>query len=336
MVDIASVPTFPVVDEWSPGVHMLQNGWRPTGGPVNPGADEGLLNLPLQELANRTVNLKTRVDKLVTTAGSLVTVGPGGNYATINAALAALSQMRPAYVPGGFNTELRLLNGYTMAEQVLVNAVNLGWISITSEAVQVPIDRAYLTTNFAGAYPAFGASYGGFLPAIATQFLMMSTGASAGRHGLFLYSGGGARVEANGCGVRSAGGCGMLLQTGSICDANGSDFRGAGDHGAQVMGGSRLAVEGGNLSGAAQACLMVTNGSNAHALGTNCSGGGAQGVQATRGGIVNARGANARRGASDAATDISVLEGGIIVAVGGTGGTSQAVQTPTANGIIFK
>lgn len=336
MVDVASAPTFPEVDEWSPGVHMLQNGWRPTGGPVNPGADQGLLNWPLQELVNRSLNLKTRVDRLVTKAGALVTVGPGGNYTTINDALSALSEMRPAYVPGGFITELRLLNGFTMAEQVLVNAVNLGWISITSEAVQVPIDRSRLITSFNGAFPAFGASYGGFLPAIATQFLMMSTGASAGRHGIYLHSGGGARVESNGCGVRSAGGCGILLQTGSTCDANGADFRGAGEHGAHVMGGSRFAIESGNISGATLSGLTVTNGSSAHALNANCSAAGVNGLQATRGGVVNARGANARRGASDATSDFGAFEGGILVAVGGTGGTSQAVNTPTANGIIFK
>ena len=85
----------------------------------------------------RTRILRDRVDALMVKAGSLTTVGPGGDFGNLTDALAYLSERRPAYAPGGFITEVRLLTGYQMAEQVLVSGANLGWLTITSEAAEV-------------------------------------------------------------------------------------------------------------------------------------------------------------------------------------------------------
>ena len=193
MVDTTNVIRLPETGAWE-GVPRLENGWRPTGGAVNPGADEGLLNWPLQVLAARDRVLKDRVDLLSQRADVEVTVGAGGQFATINEALAHLSERRPGYVSGGFQARVRLRPGFVMREQVAVSGVNLGWIRLVSSDAEVQIDRSYLTANIGGRYPAFSARSGGQLPVIDTLFSMMSTGAAAGRDGIFVFDGGAVTV----------------------------------------------------------------------------------------------------------------------------------------------
>lgn len=328
---MANLPEVPI---WAP-VYQLEQTDQVLGGLPDRLSGAGKSNWPLQDLGNRTAYLKEALEFLSLTATETVTVGPGGNHATINAALAELSERRPVYQVGGFRTEVRLLNGFTMAEQVIVRGVNLGWIDIIAEAGEVFIDRTYLNTEFQGAYPAFAASFGGYLPGIACQFTMTATGTAAGRHGIFLYGGGGARVG-GGAGVRNAGGHGLLMQTGSVCDANGANFSAAGDSGATVMGSSRLTIEGGNLANANNVGLNAVNAANVHAMDALCNGASQYGIRATRGATINARAANARRGAGDSSADISVAEGGWIAAHSSIGGASQALNTITASGIIQK
>lgn len=334
MVDAANVPRFVENDAWANTIPMLQNGWRPTGGQVNPATDEGLLNWPLRELTNRTRYLRARIDQLALKAGTLVTVGAGGSYATINAALSGLSERRPGYTPGGFSTEVRLLAGFTMAEQVLVRGVNLGWINITSVAAEVLIDRAYLVTEFQGVYPAFGVADGGTLPVIGALFSMTGTGAAANRIGVFGDTGGVISINA-GAGVKNAGADGLRLQTAAAVAANGAIFSGAGGAAASLAGGTRATLQSADLRNA-QYGITAGNGAMVHASLANCSGASIQGITASSGAIINAYGANARKGASDSSSDFLVASGGIITATTGTGGTSTAANTVTANGIIFK
>lgn len=154
MVDLLTVNALAEnAAEWPETIPQLENGWYPTGGTVDPANDGGLMNWQAQLLAIRSRQNKDRIDRLMVRAGSQVTVGPGGDYATINAALGDLSEMRPAYAPGGFVTELRLLNGYQMAEQVLISGINMGWITISSQASEVIISRGALSTLFGTCYP---------------------------------------------------------------------------------------------------------------------------------------------------------------------------------------
>jgi hypothetical protein len=334
MVDAASVPRFTETDEYPDTIPMLQNGWPPTGGPVNVLSDQGLLNWPLQLLTNRTHNLDNRLNEMALTAGSLVTIGPGGDYGTINLALADLSGRRPAYAPGGFTTTLRLLSGFVMAEQVLLSAVNLGWLTISSEDAEVFIDRAYLNTEFGSGYPAFGASGGGVIPQIDAQFVMMATGPAEGRFGIHAFNGAGGRVISGG--VRNCGSHGIMLQTSGTLDANNSDFSNAGGCGLYALGGTRASVQSAVLSGAGQDGIASSSAATVHATTADCSGAAGRGIFATRGGTVNARGALARIGAADSTSDFVVSEGGTITANGGTGGTSISPNTVTGSGIIFK
>ena len=60
----------------------------------------------------------------------IVTVGPGGQFSTINSAITFLSNFKTTYQRQGITATIRLLDGFVMREQVLVNDVDLGWIRI--------------------------------------------------------------------------------------------------------------------------------------------------------------------------------------------------------------
>lgn len=335
MVDLTSVQALPETGDWPETIPRQENGWRQTGGAVNPALDQGLANWQARELATRTRILKGRLDLLGVRAASLVTVGTGGDFATINAALVALSERRPAYVAGGFTTELRLLAGFVMREQVLVKSINLGWITITSVDAEVQIDRAYLVTvSEGGMYPAFSASDGGVLPTIGVLFSMMVTGAAANRVGIHLYATGAATVLA-GKGVRGAGYAGARLNTAARLAANGAVFSGSGAVNVQIHGGSSASLASADLRSSGGIGLDVTNCSQVNAVQAqfaSC----VQGIVASRGSTVNAVEATARCGSADAVTDIAVASGATISAIGATGGVSQTVNTLTASGMIFR
>lgn len=337
MVDVAAVKYLPEDGGWGDGIPRIENGWRPTGGAVAPAADGGIANWQAQVLGVRAKILKDRVDLLSLRAAVEVTVGAGGQFATINEALAYLSERRPAYINGGFTATIRLLGGFVMREQVIVSGVNLGWIRIASADAEVQIDRAHLVTDSGdGFYPAFCARGGGFLPSIGALFTMMATGAATNRDGLVVYGGGGATVLGGG-GVKSAGRHGAYAYQGGTIAANGANFSAAGDTGVVAHGGTRVTFNNGVARGCVQTGISAAHAGTVHASGADASLCGVAGVRATQGASVSFLGGNARKSAgSDAATDISVLLGGIIAAGDATGGTNVTPNTVTANGIIFK
>lgn len=334
MVDVSAVTRLPETGIWE-GVPRLENGWRPTGGAVNPGGDEGLLNWPAQVLAARTKILKDRVDLLSQRADIEVTVGPGGQFATINEALAQLSERRPGYTQGGFMARVRLRPGFVMREQVSVVGANLGWIRLVASDAEVQIDRAYLTRAVGSRYPVFSAGAGGQLPSIEVSFTMMATGVATARDGVFVSDGGGVSI-ARGCGVKAAGGHGILATSGAVVSANESDFRNAAAYGASIQGGSRASLQSAIFSGCARG-IDAGNGSSVHAGAANCSGASEYGIFAQAGAVVNATGANSQRNPTETGpADIVVQKGSTINAVDTAGGTSVTPNTVSAAGIIFK
>lgn len=338
MVDLTTVRPLPEGDVWPATIPTIENGWRVTAGDIDIPADSGIANWQARELATRTAILKSRVDGLLLTGASLTTVGPGGDYATINAALSVLSQRGPSYAPGGFSTELRLLAGYTMAEQVLVSGLNLGWLTLTSEATEVVIVRGALATQFGSCFPAFGALHGGTLPRIEALFVMDGTGSAVDRNGVYVANNGNASVGAA-AGVRTAGQHGIRTETGGQVSANGSNFSGALGSCVYATGGTRVAVQTANLSNAGDAALFATNGAVVHADQCAATGANNYGVRSVRGATVNAYLVNARRNGpagADTTSDLSIQDGGTIVATGATGGVSTPVNTLSANGVIYR
>lgn len=103
------------------------------------------------------------------------TVGPTGDYPTINEALTAVSEIfGPVYRLGGVIIELKLQAGFVMREQVLLGGgIDLGWVRITATDPSVTIDPAYITQALSEAddsYPAFGALDNSTLPVIGCLF----------------------------------------------------------------------------------------------------------------------------------------------------------------------
>jgi hypothetical protein len=264
---------------------------------VNSGTPEGLQWAP--------GGAKTELASDIT-----VTVGTGGNYATINDALASLVALYyPVYLTTGSvpQATINLLSGFVMAEQVLVEGVDLSWITITGVDAETMITRSALTRSFVGHYPAFGALRG-TLPSISQLFNMDISGVATNKHGVYCSFG---RCNINAeCGVKNAGSFGILATNGSTINAQSANASGAGEFG-----------------------IGATNGSTVNAHSADASGAGAYGIGATNGGTVNAHGANA----SEAGTyGIYVDNGSIINASNATGTLSQTANTVTSNGIIFQ
>ena len=335
MVDLASVQYLPENDSWPQQIPRLEDGWWPTGGAVDPANDGGLMNWQAQLLAHRTAYLYQRHRERQIAAGLVLTVGPGGQYASLNKALAVLSLMSPRLQPAPVTATVRLLAGYEMAEQVIVRGLQLGWVTIVSDNPTVLIRRAALVQAVDEHYPAFAAVNGGALPQIAVRFSMTTEGASAMRHGIYCAYGGSVQVAA-GCGVQSAGSYGALSLQGGSVSAEGADFRNAGVDCIRATRGGLVAVMGATLTGAGETAVFCHRGAVVDCNGANLTGAGMRGIYCGSAGRVNAQSASARRGASNDTTDIVVENGGWIAAVASVGGTNIALNTLTVNGVILR
>lgn len=105
----------------------------------------------------------------------IVTVGAGGDFATINEAIAYLSTIYPPYKPSGINYEVKILDGTIINEQIWVERVDLSYITITSDnadnTVQVDVTGwTGVTHDTRGNRPFFSAEYGARLPCIKCLF----------------------------------------------------------------------------------------------------------------------------------------------------------------------
>jgi hypothetical protein len=160
-------------------------------------------------------------------ADLVVTVGTGGNYATINEAIAYLSKRKLKYAKTGLKAEILLKSGFVMTEQVYVKNVNLGFITISSEDAEVSInasgfvenvtETAYGASGFAlGSSAAFTGYGNATIPVINVLFNFNQTGISGRTNGIFLVYGANGRV------------------------ARGKGFKNGLSNGYSVMEGSRL------------------------------------------------------------------------------------------------
>lgn len=84
MVNLATVNYLPELQQYEAQIPRLEDGWWPTGGAVNPGADSGLMNWQASLLANRTAFLKKVIDDAGLGAAAVPLV-------TLNAAAARLT-----------------------------------------------------------------------------------------------------------------------------------------------------------------------------------------------------------------------------------------------------
>ena len=306
-------------------------------------AEEGTISTKAMSPLRVAQAIDKRLNDRVLGSPITITVGLGGDVATIGEALARLSPIVPAISAGAIVATVRLLAGFQMAEQVFVRGINMGWVRIISDEPSIPIRRAFLsiaaTVHEAGGsivkYPAFCGLGGGVLPAIATKFVMTAEGASVDRVGIMLADASSAVVE-SGCGVESSGYEGALVMTGGVLSADGASFKGAAGIGVTATRNALASMRQADLSNCGSYGIICRRGAAADAEEAIVTGAGVRGVWVQSSGRLNINGANCRRGVSDAATDIAVTAGGLISAVGATGGTSITPNTVTASGIIHK
>lgn len=266
-----------------------------------------------------------------------VTVGPGGDYSTINAALEYLSKYQPIYKSAGITATINLLPGFVMAEQVLVRGLDMGWVTITGDDAETIIDHTVLTTDFTTAdygfdsFPAFGVSKGGMLPRIGQLFRFSVAGVGGNKHGIMAI--GASRADIlNGCGVEDAGREGIYACNASAINAIGAIATGAFD-GIFAKGSSNIYAANADASGSSNNGIYASGGafiSAENALATDCGG---VGVFANRGSFIDAYTVNATGAGS---YGISVANGSIVAASNASGTLIKAANTLTSVGIIFQ
>jgi hypothetical protein len=219
-------------------------------------------------------------------ASLTVTVGSGGDYATINAALAYLSQFIPAYKNTYVRATVNQLSGFVMAEQVLVSGVDFGWVSLSSVDAEVTIDHTALTiVDGAGGYPAFGVRDGGTLPKINTLY-RFSAGAVPGdnKNGIYCVRGGYVDINA-GKGVADAGTYGLFVNGSGEAFCDGANFSGAGTTGVYALVGSIAVVGAVDVSNAGTYGIH-SGGAYVYATGADTSGAGTAGTFVEGGGVL--------------------------------------------------
>lgn len=101
-----------------------------------------------------------------------VTVGAGGDYASISAALVALGRKHKAFANGGFTATVRLLAGFTLTEQLKFENVDLGFITLISDDAEVPVPSENIPSG-QGTFYAVGRAV---LPKIGCFFRYVATG----------------------------------------------------------------------------------------------------------------------------------------------------------------
>jgi len=312
---------------------------------ANSGVSEGLMWGPAGARQELTSNMT-------------VTVGSTGDFNTINEALENIVALYyPKYISHGNcpRVTIRLLQGFVMAEQVLVRSLDLSWITITGDDEETIIDRSALYTYFAAGYPAFAAETGGFLPVIEQLFSMNAEGNSTNRHGISIYNNSQAYI-AQGCGVKNAGGNGLYVINNSTVEAAGANFSNAGlsgiyasdessvnapnidvsnatEHGITAWRSSIINASEANASNAGQNGIYAYAGSIINAGSANASGAGSYGIYANRGSIINASSVDASEADN---YGFMVYMGSIINATDNAVGTlNQAPNEATSQGIIF-
>lgn len=233
-----------------------------------------------------------------------VTVGPGGQYSTINEALGVLStRVARRYQAASVRGVVRLLTGFVMAEQVIVrDGMDLGWIEIISNAAgEVTVTRAAITTVLSDERkPIFGAIGSARLPVVNCRFLL-GAGAETNVDGIACF--GGARALLGpGVGMRSFsrnlgayyGSEINLRLPGITLDATSPpayrpNFSGAASAGAYVTFNSRIGVPYGNFDGSGNHGVLVIWGSHADLYRATALNAGSHGLHARDGSSANAR-----------------------------------------------
>jgi len=146
-----------------------------------------------------------------------VTVGSGGDYATITEAITALSEFTPIYKKGGIWGRIELKTGFIIDEELHFDSVDLGWIVIDSEQGMIPhtLRSAAIVTDFdsEGRGCFFGARNNATSPLINFAFKFDTPNSGPQKHGIYALWG--ASINIFETKVLDAGGTAIGAHSGS-------------------------------------------------------------------------------------------------------------------------
>ena len=265
---------------------------------------------------------------IVTQSDQVLTVGPGGQFATLNAALYTASKVARAAM--GRRLDIRLLPGFVMEEQVYIECIDLAWVRIVSDDAVVPIRRSALTTTRYADYPAFCGAYGAKFPRISALFEMDDSGAGIGRTGFLIADASSIYLDP-GAGALNCPMRGLHVANSSYAVARGTIFRNCGHEPRYAGGGAAMRngqaeveIRQADLRNSAIG-LMVAGGGNTDAEDTDVSGcflgienyesrvrfgmgkaiGCVSALKSYRGGVTHARSADFSGATGDRAIDLA-------------------------------
>ena len=300
--------------------------------------------------------------KGIMSSSIVYSIGSGGDFPTYNAALEFLTKRGPQYFaadPVGARVFLQGVAGFVMAEQILVDGINLSWISITGVDAETSITRSALTKNMEGGhnagarFPAFGAIRGGVLPIIGQLFSMDSSGSASGRDGVYVNRGS-MSVCLPGAGVKNAAERAFSAVQGSYQDNTGAIASFAGNAAFFSASSSFQNNQSSNGTSAGWHAYFAQSASTQNNANSDASYGAADCFRAHDGSYQNntsgytdwavGYGAHASNGShqnnrllnAGTSLGIHVSAGSISAANLSSGDLTQTANTITANGIIFK
>lgn len=300
----------------------------------------------------------------------MVSVGTGGDYATLNEALTALSKLHVSF-PANYDPMsqgavsvptaiIMLMPGYVITEPVICNAINLSWIMVASMAqamsgdvalVEVDTDAIRSAPRFydsegSGWRAVFLAVNGGVCPIVGFGFTMTGEGYTGGNgvDGLVAIYGG--KIITNGmfaysyenCQFANCEGSAIFAGFGGYVYASGWSIPGCQGYSAvNAYDNGRVSLSYASIENCSGVALRASYG-GVIAVDGGIFGniGGDYGAVAMAGGKIIFIDSTVQKGEEPSSDDMCVQMGGTIVANLSTGGTSQTPNTITADGIIFK
>ena len=245
-----------------------------------------------------------------------VTVGTGGDYPTINAALEFLSKnYYPVYKLHGITATIRVLTGFVMQEQVFVRGINLSWITIVSDDESILVDNTSLVMDFSSsdygivAMPLFGISKGGCGPRINSKFTFDVLKPTGNKHGLMTIGAGSSAEILSGKGFIGAGNCGIYAELGSTILANGAVFNASRVSGVFAANNSSIISNNANVSDCGENGIYALNGSTITASSANANNAGSRAINSLNNSRINANSAIVTNAGNTAisATSCSVI-----------------------------
>lgn len=195
-----------------------------------------------------------------------VSVGAGGDYATINGALEYLNKFKAGYANSSNRATITLLAGFVMAEQIICDGVDLSWITITSTDPVVAATETAITRvigaddSFFSLTPVVAAIKGGISPYMDIVF-RYNTRSTVGRCG-FVAAGVGSVINGADMGCQNARSYGCLAFGGGKIRAKSLSNYEAGVYGTYADGSGATISSGAidNHGCLSAGCIAVNNG----------------------------------------------------------------------------